>query len=941
VGSSQRAVPVAWAWRVADPILVTTLGGFGSFAIMAADRQWRWGIPVGAAGIVVAALGMLALSGSFRAPDASVAKSTRLSALAPWVACAAAALFVTMKATELACRGRLGVGAAAVAMPATFLALVTSAFRVGVALGPLAVDERGATRPLLQRHGFWVVAAGTFLYLPALGSFSLIDPWETHYGEVARGMLARADWISTWTPQSGWFWSKPVLDIWMQALAMGALGAGYLPGQMLAGAESGFAPRPEWAVRLPVFLLSILALYALYKAVARMCGRRAGLLGALVLATTSQWFLIAHQSITDMPLVATLSISMSLLLLALSTEADRLAPTYEITVVGRCVRLGAHHLVLGMLLLTVLPQLLYLASRNVELVWVATQHGFRPHLDEFWSGSKGNCDLPGNAPCTYQLPAHRALQPILQALGWALVLGVLVAKYRSERRVRCLYLLAAWYFAGVAMLGKGPAGLALPAAVGFAYIGTTAKWRQLASLQILNGLSIVAVVAVPWYVAMFARHGHAFTDELIFHHMWKRALDHVHDMNAGDDVSFRYYVWQLCYALFPWTGLSAAALVWWRANGEPDSKEDMTVFFAMWFVLAFGLFTAMPTKFHHYIFPAVPPAAILTGIALDRMLGEGPLARRPAPYVGTVGGGAVVSLYGCLQLFFQPSATSFAPWSGGALAVAGLFLAWFGARKFGLSSADDDGFKLLTIDASKGHEAKSEGALSPREHDDMLIGAMAVSGAILVALVGRDLVVSDGDVRGESRLLGLFTYNYHRAWPSTLDFRGPLAGVAFFAGALTMVLALRPVRRHAVAMLLAGAFGYAAWALDIYLVRCASHWGQREIFEAYYRSRASKDEPIIAYRMNWLGEYFYSSNRIPAFGIGASDGASIARYLKGETQRGTTTFYFVTEHASLASLRSDIGTPGSFEKVTDARLNNKFVLVRATFDRDTKVGSAP
>ena len=54
-----------------------------------------------------------------------------------------------------------------------------------------------------------------------------------------------------------------------------------------------------------------------------------------------------------------------------------------------------------------------------------------------------------------------------------------------------------------------------------------------------------------------------FTDRLLFHDMYKRAFVHVHDTNAGDDVSFRYYVWQLGYGLFPWTGLAAAGLLWW------------------------------------------------------------------------------------------------------------------------------------------------------------------------------------------------------------------------------------------------------------------------------------------------------------------------------------------------------------------------------------------
>ena len=198
--------------------------------------------------------------------------------------------------------GRLPIAAAAFVIPAAFLWLVASVYQVGVVLGPWAVDEEGQPRSLLQRHGFWVIAAGTLLYLPMQGSYSLSDPWETHYGEVAREMLARNDWISTWWAQDGWFWSKPVLDFWMQAIAMGIFGVNYRPGMMLAGAEAGRTPWPEWAVRMPVFILTIVALYFLYKGVAKVFGRRAGMIGALILATMPQWYLLAHQTITDMPL---------------------------------------------------------------------------------------------------------------------------------------------------------------------------------------------------------------------------------------------------------------------------------------------------------------------------------------------------------------------------------------------------------------------------------------------------------------------------------------------------------------------------------------------------------------------------------------------------------------------------------------------------------------
>ena len=50
----------------------------------------------------------------------------------------------------------------------------------------------------------------------------------------------------------------------------------------------------------------------------------------------------------------------------------------------------------------------------------------------------------------------------------------------------------------------------------------------------------------------------------------------------------------------------------------------------LWFAAAFTLFSAMITKFHHYMLPAVPPAAILIGALLDRMLGAAAPSRGAA-----------------------------------------------------------------------------------------------------------------------------------------------------------------------------------------------------------------------------------------------------------------------------------------------------------------------
>lgn len=932
-GDGEGKRTTRWA-RGGIPML---LGGFVLFSICAADRHFRFSVPVGFVAALVSVWGLLDLLGTFDDPAERVASRLSLKALAPWLGAVLGSLVLTLAFITLAVAGYTPVPVNAVLIPAAFLGLVVSVYKLGEKLGPWATDEAGAPRPMHQRHGFWLVVAATVLYLPMLGSYSLSDPWETHYGEVAREVLSRDDWISTWWAQDGWFWSKPVLNFWTEALSMSLFGVGYQPDQMFGAVSQGRVPWPEWAIRMPVFILTIVALYLLYKGVANVFGRRAGLLGALVLATMPHWYLIGHQTMTDMPFVASMTAAMGLLLLALHTDPAREVKVYEIDLGITRFRVSAYHLVLGAILLAVLPQVLYLLSRNIELQIAKTPFGFRLHEDVFFSGSAGNCGgggtepLPGNQACaqTFPVQSNRGTQPWMEALAWAVTTGLLLWDNRKERRQAALYALAAWFFAAISTMGKGPAGFGLPMLCAGAYIFASGRWKKLLDLKFQSGLLIILSVALPWYVAMYMRHGQPFTDRLLFHDMWKRAMVHVHDTNVGDDVSFRYYIWQLGYALFPWTGLVPVGLVWWlrrRQDAKGTGRGDVSIFLAMWFVFAFALFTAMLTKFHHYIFPAVPPTAMLTGIVLDRLIGERKLARPGAllPYLVFVGGGALLSVYGFFRLFpgtltgFKPEAAAARPGMpmlGIPIVVAGLLVIVAGIRLYGERSED-----------SGDQEGKKPDQRS--EFEDVLLGASGVAASVVVGLVGYDLSSRPpNDTPGQAILMQLFTYNYKRAWPDSLEFSGMLAAFALVTAGLMVLLLMRRYRSHIVALAVATGLLWAAWGVNVYLVKASPHWGQREIILAYYQHRAGPQEPIVAYQMNWKGENFYTGNRIPAF---VSSGAKFKSWIDEQRKAGVKTMYFVTEHGRSRGLQNELGKAvASFESITDRVLNNKFAIFRA------------
>jgi 4-amino-4-deoxy-L-arabinose transferase-like glycosyltransferase len=916
---------------------VAVLAAAVPFAIMCTERRWRWSVPVGFVACLVATWCIVDVIGAFEGDPAGVARRTTLGALFPRLADLAASVTAHLGVLSLAVAGVLPkpILTAAVLVPATFLWAVAALYRLGRALGAWR-GQGGEERGLLARHGFWLVVLNVALFLPLLGSYSLSDPWETHYGEVAREMLARDDWISAWWAQDGWFWSKPVLDFWIQALDFSMLGVKYLPDQMLAAAGRGLFPQPEWAARMPVFLLTLVGTYTLYCAVARVFGRRAGLLAGVALTTMPYWYLIAHQTMTDMPYVAPLTSVMGLLLLGFVTDPEQRLRTTEITIGRRTFRLSALHLVFLAVVVSALPQILYLVSRNLTLHFRPNLMGFRFHADEFFAGSgEGNCGLPGNQNCVPDHPVHRELFtipllggrtlpvgiPMHWAAFWAVLTGAFLWALRQEQRLQRVYFLGAWYFLSLSMLGKGAPGLVLPIVTALGFVAVTRRWRDLARLELGSLVLVVACVGLPWYVAMFMRHGPPFIDRLIMHDMYKRAFVHVHDTNQGDDTTFRYYVWQLGYGLFPWTGLAGGGLVWWlrRADVTRDRHGDAASLMMVWFLAAFGMFTITLTKFHHYILPLVPAIAVLTGVLADRMLGTGPPARpgRLLRYVSGATLGVLLVVYGIARLFPRRL-------GGEALAGAPPPHAW-GVLSIVLGVV----VALGTIRRSGSSPAAESETDAERRYDSSMLAVLGLASAVVVSLVGRDLFTGSGSpVDGQARLLQLFTYNYARPWPETLDFTGPLVGFTIVAAVLSLGIARERFRPHAMMLFAALAAVWTAWGIDVYLYKTAPHWGQRETILAYYRDRTDPNQPFAAYQMNWKGENFYTGNKVPAF---VSSGERFKEWVNEQKAHGIERVYFITEIGRVGSLKRELGDPKKFSEITDKALNNKFLVARLEF----------
>jgi 4-amino-4-deoxy-L-arabinose transferase-like glycosyltransferase len=750
--------------------------------------------------------------------------------------------------------------------------------------------------PAVRRPGLLVMIVICAVYLPLLGTTSLWDPWETHYGEVAREILARNDWISLWWAQDKWFWSKPVLLFWMEALSMGVLGVDFMP--------DANPPHPEWAIRLPTLLMTLAALAWIYWTVRRYFGARAGALSVLVTATMPQFFFMSHQAITDLPLVAAITMAICCLLLAIEEDASREAPLLQ---VGGW-RISFQHAALFAIVLLVLPQAVYLISRNIS--WIEG-HGLLAHPDRFLYGSAGNVDVPGN-PTPHDQPPRVAgfgAQPFVQGLLWLGVLSALGMILRKERRMRPLLMYTFYFFCALAFMAKGLPGIVIPGAAALFYLVASRRWQLLGSgeLRVSTGILIVAAVSLPWYVAMYVRHGPAFTNRLLIHDHINRLASGVH----GDKGTIEYFLAQIGYATFPWVALIPLALMVGlciRSRESRDERGEAVLLFGMWLLSSFVLFSAMVTKFHHYILPTIIPAGILVGIALAHSWGP----RRAMPTVLAAAAGLCLVggfawLTGDPRGVVPPEAVNIEDWV--------LHQARPGR-----------GYALLLIAAvlaalGRWDLTKAETKLAPTKWS-VALGVSLLLGACLLAFVGRDLSwATSARPQGNERLIHLFVYNYGRPWPEHLDYRPILTGFAVGAGVICFAAAFGKWRPVAVRALVGLSVVFCAWGLNVYMADLSDHWGFRGLAARYYADRESPDEPLVAWQMNWKGENFYTGNRVHVFA--ETDNKRIREWFEQNQGRKA---YFVLEHHRFEAFKRLV--PGrEIHELSTKRDCNKFLLV--------------
>jgi 4-amino-4-deoxy-L-arabinose transferase-like glycosyltransferase len=209
--------------------------------------------------------------------------------------------------------------------------------------------------------------------------------------------------------------------------------------------------------------------------------------------------------------------------------------------------------------------------------------------------------------------AHFANPDALLVATTVLTLGLFWVGFERSGRIWFAPVGAA---AGLAVLAKGPVGLALPGLVILLFLTWTGRLRLLLDRRLVWGVLTFVAVALPWYILVGVETKGEFLWGFLWEHNFGRALDPMENHHGPP----YYYVLALALGFVPWCAFFGPALCYAVGRGARDDAGRAAAyrFLWAWFAVYFVFFSLAATKLPGYILPLYPPTALLVARFLDR-----------------------------------------------------------------------------------------------------------------------------------------------------------------------------------------------------------------------------------------------------------------------------------------------------------------------------------
>jgi 4-amino-4-deoxy-L-arabinose transferase-like glycosyltransferase len=201
-----------------------------------------------------------------------------------------------------------------------------------------------------------------------------------------------------------------------------------------------------------------------------------------------------------------------------------------------------------------------------------------------------------------------------------------VPSVHPERSVTRDWLIpfAFWTALAVGVLLKGPVIVMICGLAAIALSALDRSGRWLLALKPVPGLVWLALLVIPWFLAIIGRAGEAFFAESVGQDMLGKVF--AGQESHGAPPGYYFVLFWLTF----WPGSVLAALATpavWGSRYEPATK-----FLLAWLVPSWLVFELVMTKLPHYVLPLYPAIAILIAGVIERDA----LSRRPFLVLGTM-----------------------------------------------------------------------------------------------------------------------------------------------------------------------------------------------------------------------------------------------------------------------------------------------------------------
>ncbi len=224
---------------------------------------------------------------------------------------------------------------------------------------------------------------------------------------------------------------------------------------------------------------------------------------------------------------------------------------------------------------------------------------------------------------------------------------------------------------GAGFLTKGPIGILVPMLVLTPLVVWEGRWRVLLRpVPLALAVIVVALVAAPWYWAMYRVHGIEYLRSFFI----GDNLERFATSRFNDPRPPWFYLPVIIAGMLPWTPFF---VLWirpgWRLLTRRQRYRPVQLRLALWVVLPLALFTGSVGKQPRYILPMLLPLAVALAVSIQGRL-EADRGRRTWT-VAAVTAGLVLAGFGGILVQVPAELVGTEPWR---LVCGGIAMVLFG-----------------------------------------------------------------------------------------------------------------------------------------------------------------------------------------------------------------------------------------------------------------------